>query len=274
LKPPFVRLVAAGAMAVIGLAPLASAEVESAGDPALFDRLDANGDGVVSAAEIGRLHERLFVRLLRRGDADGDKGLSRSEFVAALVPSRPDKPIEAKQPASFPQADAVRYLLLTIDTDVNTVIQADEVPDDLQRVFAAMVERIDRNANGSLEPAELARGGPQLAQLARRYVENRRVDVAAELRKLEKTQGAAAERFDGKRPPVELLGDPRQARALFARLDGNGDGRLEADEVPEPFQPQLDRFMRVADRDRDGRLSEREFLNGAERISRFLSRGR
>ena len=30
--------------------------------------------------------------------------------------------------------------------------------------------------------------------------------------------------------------------------------------------------MRMADRDGDGKLSEQEFLDGAERLSRFLSR--
>jgi Ca2+-binding EF-hand superfamily protein len=246
----------------------------SAGDAALFDRLDANDDGRISKTEVTSDQERLFARLLRRADENGDKTLTREEFLAGLVPSRPTKPIEAKMPTTFPQADAVRYLLLTIDTDVNGVIEAEEVPDELQVVFEEMVDRLDRNENGSLEPMELGRGGPPLARIAGRYVASRGIDAAAELKKLEKAQGRSAERFDGRRPPFEMVADPRQARALFARLDSNGDGQLEMDEVPEPFQPQLERFLTVADRDRDNRLSEREFLAGAERFSRFLSRPR
>jgi Ca2+-binding EF-hand superfamily protein len=264
----------AACLVVVFAAGLASATGGSAGDADLFSRLDANEDGLISAAEISPDQERLFRRLLRKADANDDDALTRAEFLAGLVPSRPEKPIEAKQPATFPQADAIRYLLLTLDVDRNAVIEADEVPDELQRLYAAMVDRLDRNDNGSLEPNELARGGGPLAQLAGRYVSSRKIDVPAELKKLETAQGRAAERFDGKRPPIEMLGDPRQARALFARLDGNGDGYVEPDEVPEPFQPQLERFLRVADRDEDGRLSEREFLIGAERISRFLSRRR
>ncbi|MEX2309229.1 MAG: EF-hand domain-containing protein [Pirellulales bacterium] len=266
-----IRSLAASLILLAGIT-IARAETPSAGDAALFARLDANRDGAISADELTAEHKRLFSRLLRRADANGDDQLSRDEFLSGLTPSRPEKPIEAKQPATSPQADAVRYLLLTIDTNTNAVIEADEVPDDLQRVFAAMVDRLDRNDNGNLEPMELSRGGPPLAQLAGRYVASREIDVAVELKKLQKAQGRAAERFDGKRPPVEMLGDPEQARALFARLDANGDGHVQHDEVPEPFQPQLERFLRVADRNRDDRLSESEFLTGAERISRFLSR--
>jgi hypothetical protein len=69
-----------------------------------------------------------------------------------------------------------------------------------------------------------------------------------------------------------MFRDPRQARALFARLDVDHDGQVKLDEVPEPFQGQFEGFLRRGDRDRDGQLTEREFVAGAERLSRFLSR--
>ncbi len=265
--PPFLAVL----IAVLAAQPTL-AEQSSAGDAALFERLDADSDGVVSVSEVSADHKRLFDRLVRRGDANRDGGLTSGEFLAALVPSRPEKPIEEKQPATFPQANAVRYLLLSLDTDANRMIEAEEVPEALQPVFLAMIERLDRDENGRLEPGELSRGGGPLAQIAGRYVAREGIDVAAELRKLEKSQGKAAARFEEQRPPVELLGDPQQARAIFSRLDGNGDGELEPSEAPEPFQPQLERLMRLADRDRNGRLSEREFLTAAERISRIMSR--
>jgi hypothetical protein len=265
--------ITAAVIATAGLSGLyVFAGESSAGDTALFERLDTNGDGQISAAEVTADLDRLFARLLRRADENSDQALTREEFLNGLIPSRPDKPIETKQPATLPQADAVRYLLLTIDSDINSVIEAEEVPVDLQGVFEAMVDRLDRNQNGSLEPMELSRGGPPLARIAGQYVARQGIDAAAELKKLEKAQGRSAERFDGRRPPFEMFADPRQARALFARLDGNGDDQIEVAEVPEPFQPQLERFLTLADRDRDNRLSEREFLAGAERISRFMSR--
>jgi Ca2+-binding EF-hand superfamily protein len=244
----------------------------SAGDAELFDRLDADKNGRVNAHETSPNARRLFERLLRRGDADGDHALSREEFLASLVPSRPEKTIEAKQPATFPQADAVRWLLLTMDTSGNSWIEADEVPEDLRPVFDTMLERIDNNKNGTLERMELSRGGPPLAQIAGRYTQRERIDVAAELKKLEKRIGKAANRFELQRVPLQDLGDPEKAREIFLQLDGNGNGQVETAEVPEPFRRPLQRLLRVGDRDRDGRLSRREFLGAAKLVAERQAR--
>ncbi|HVT29580.1 MAG TPA: EF-hand domain-containing protein, partial [Lacipirellulaceae bacterium] len=98
------------------------------------------------------------------------------------------------------------------------------------------------------------------------------VDLKVKLAGLEKEQGSEANRFDEQPMPLENLRDPKKARQLFAQLDQNDDGQIEKKEVPAPLQKPLERFMRMADRNDDGKLSEQEFLNGAERLSRFLSR--
>src|SRR5688572_12557704 len=188
-----IAVAAFGTWLLIAASSLAAS---SAGDAALFDRLDGDKNGRVTRDEASSDAKRLFERLLRRGDADGDKGLARDEFIASLVPSRPEKTIEAKQPATFPQADAVRWLLLTMDTSGNSWIEADEVPEDLRPVFEIMLERIDTNKNGVLERIELSRGGPPLAQIAGRVTQREGIDVAAELKKLEKKLGKAAGRFE------------------------------------------------------------------------------
>jgi hypothetical protein len=253
----------------------AQAAPASAGDEALFKRLDADANGKLAAAEVPEENRRLFARLLRNGDRDGDSVLSQEEFLAALVPSRPEKPIEEKQPATFPQANAVRYLLIILDTNRDAEIEAREVPTDMQRIFDDLAERLDDNDNDVLERYELGRSFRELGQTAARYVARERINVEAELKKLEKSQGKAVNRFDEPpRPIFETLRDPEQARKTFDRLDGNDDGELELDEVPEPLRPQIERFMRLADRDRSGGLSEREFLAGTERMSRFMGRGR
>jgi Ca2+-binding EF-hand superfamily protein len=246
-----------------------------AGDAALFERLDADANGKVSADEVRQEHKQLFARLVRKGDRNDDAALSQDEFLAVLVPSRPEKPIEQKQSTSFPQADAVRYLLVSLDTKADGYIEADEVPDDMQRIFDEMLERFDANDNDALERYELSRSFQGLGQIAARYTARERIDPAAELKKLEKTQGKAINRFEEQqRPIIEQFGDPEQARTIFTRLDVNRDKQLDSAEIPEPLQAQLEQFIRRADRDGDGRLSEREFLAGAERVSRFMKRQR
>src|SRR5882757_5925126 len=80
-----------------------AANATSAGDTELFNRLDANHDGAITAGEVTSANRALFERLLRRSDANHDKSLSREEFLASLVLSRPERPVEAKEAAKPPQ---------------------------------------------------------------------------------------------------------------------------------------------------------------------------
>ena len=59
---------------------------------------------------------------------------------------------------------------------------------------------------------------------------------------------------------------------MFKELDANNDGYLSEKEVSEVFRERADRFTTMSDRDRDGRLSEREFMDGAERVSKLIGR--
>ena len=50
----------------------------------LFQKLDTNKDGVLTASEIPQEHQKFFDRLLRIGDTNKDGKLSREEFDAAM----------------------------------------------------------------------------------------------------------------------------------------------------------------------------------------------
>jgi Ca2+-binding EF-hand superfamily protein len=253
---------------LFGLFSLSVSHAEqSAGDAALFARLDQNNDQRLTIDEISTGERRLFKRLLRRGDGDEDGTLSHKEFLAALLPSRPDKTLEARQPSSSQDTDAVRWLLLTMDTNANGWIEAREVRDDLEKTFESMEQRLDTDRNRILESAELIRGSRPLAQIARRYVRQYGVDITSELKQLQRDQGAAANRFEERRGPLDNLSNPEQASQFFAQLDANQNGRLEDRELPQSLQRQIRRLLKSADRDGDGQLSRREFVAAARRIA-------
>ena len=44
--------------------------------------------------------------------------------------------------------------------------------------------------------------------------------------------------------------------------------------MPDPLQEPIERLMRIADRDGDGKLTQDEFVAATERIGKFLKRGR
>jgi hypothetical protein len=49
---------------------------------------------------------------------------------------------------------------------------------------------------------------------------------------------------------------------------------VEAKEVPEPLRQPIERLVRIADLDGDGKLTQDEFVTATEQMSRFLRRGR
>ncbi len=244
----------------------------SAGDTALFDRLDKNHSGEIEADEITPENQPLFDRLLRRGDTNHDSVLSRKEFLDALIPSRPEKPLEAKEPTNLPGANAVRYLLLTMDANRNTRLEKSEVPSKLEPAFDMMVGRLDRNNDGVIERQELNRGGPAMSAVANRYVQRLGIDVDRELAKLKKSEGSAFDRFEQKPVPLTEVRNPKQARQLFAQFDENADGKLDPKELPNGLQVPIKRLVRIGDLDDDGKLSEKEFVAATEQIAQILKR--
>lgn len=267
------KIAIAGLVSLIGVNSWASDDIRVA-DQQLFDRLDADGSGQIASDEVASSHTKLFARLLRLGDANQDGELNEDEWQAALQPQRPAKPMEQKRSAELPGADAARLMLLKLDVNRDARLTAAEVPSELHDVFDRIVERYDRNDDGNVNQLELGRGGPQLMRMAQRTVKQLKLDVEAELAKLEQEQGDDFNRFDLQPTPEQMLGNPKQALALFEQLDTNKDGELELSEVPEQARQRASRLLRRGDRNGDKKLSKSEFLEVSKRISRFMNSGR
>lgn len=243
---------------------------DSPGNANLFARLDANSDGSLAADEIAQEHQRLFKRLLRTGDKNEDGRLSQEEFAAALTPSRPEKPLEQKQDADNPGARATKWLLLTLDSNKDSRLVENEIPDEYLRVFDRLVEQIDRDDDGVLNIVEIFRGGPQITRQAVQVARQRRINIDRELAQFTKQQGDEANRFDERPPdPQQALNDPRSLRRAFARLDANKNGSIELDELPQINRDRLERPFRRADANRDGKLSQEEYATLSRRLATF-----
>ena len=73
-------------------------------DPrALFDQLDVNHDGKLTADEIPADKKRLFERLLRLAGKSADGHLTRDEFVGLLKGTPQDQPEADTKPAGGPK---------------------------------------------------------------------------------------------------------------------------------------------------------------------------
>ena len=261
-------------IAMLPAACAAAADDVRVADQGLFARLDTTGDGLLTTRELPDNQARLFARLVRQGDSNGDGQLTEKEWRAATRPRRPAKPIEEKQSTELPGADEIRLLLLKLDVNTDGVLTKEEAPAELKRTFEQIVDGFDRNNDGRINTLELARGGQRLRGLAQRNVRRLDLDVERELKKFDRQQGDQAMRFSNSPRRVESMRTRQGALALFELFDTNKDGKLQRDEIPEGGAGRWIRFFRAGDRDGDGQLSQQEYMGlsaRALRIRRMMS---
>ncbi len=231
------------ALAAIVLACLVRAEEDAPSPPAgpnpeaLFKQLDANGDGQLALDEAGEDHRRLFQRLVRRHDSDGNGKLSLSEFTAGLKEAPPESPADGPPPAEpneqltrFLQADPTELFKL-LDANADGKLILDEVPAERRPQFGQFFERADVDRDKALTLDEFRKGHEQVRQ----YL------------------GTPA---PGQGPAETRPGGPGQR--LFRALDLDGDGELSAEEIAKAPQS-----LAKLDQDGDGMLSRRELRQGA-----------
>jgi len=263
MAPLLPRVVAVAVLVVLG----GVANVPAADIPALFQQLDADGDGFLSAAEIGSEHRLLHARLVRTGDAGGDGQLDLDDFQAALEPLRADKRLPSKAEARLPGVEALLVVISLLDRNRDGRLAPDEAVGPWEPAFQRLLDAGDDDKNGRLEPRELARQAPRLRLVARGAARELGIDVVAEWAALPPAEQQRLENLGAVPDPREALRDPVRAAELFTRLDADGDARLDVDELPAELAERLGPLLQRADRDGSGGVEREEFLAAARRLA-------
>lgn len=210
----------AGLLAAFVGAPGAPAVAEEGGLPAttrFFEAFDRNHDGVVTAEEFGRSPD--VFRLL---DKDRNGSIEATDLGLPAtwrpVPQSSERVRGREGAGENPARGGFFARIREMDANGDGRIARDE-----WRGRVEMFDRLDRNADGALDAADMP------------------------------GRGAGRGGLDAPRPgatPPEPM--PREARVLFDEADLDDDGELDADELAG--RPDL----RAWDADRDGRVSTAE----------------
>jgi len=188
-------------------------------DPnAMFQRLDQNGDGVLTADEVPEERQRFFDRMMQRADQNQDGKLTKEEFTAGL-----NMDGGGQRLMRGGRFNAER-MFERLDSNGDGKITPDEIPQQAQRMM-----QLDRNGDGVLTREELSQGSPGDGF-------GRRPGMAPG------DPGARAERMferfdtnsDGTVTKDEL---PDGMQQFMERFDRDGDGVVTKDEISGQLFP-------------------------------------
>ncbi|HEY2828309.1 MAG TPA: EF-hand domain-containing protein [Pirellulales bacterium] len=254
----------------------------------LFNKLDVNHDGQIAADEVPEEQRRLFDRLLRRADHNGDGKLSREEFLSgmnAMDEQNADRTDAEEHSDSGPAANKHR-------------------PSDGQRGRAegrglgfgggpgaagigggagggplmgmAVFHALDTNHDGKLDVKEIAAAPEALKKLANSDGEITRDDL------MKSMPGVIAGGLGGGGlggfapggavggpaggPGIGAVNPEAMMKQFIQRMDKNGDGKLQKDELPPRMQERFDQL----DTNHDGALDESELKTIVPRMMHRL----
>lgn len=209
---------------------------------ALFQRLDANGDGKIVRDEIPEGRGEFLLRMMERADRDGDSALSREEFGAAMAfmanmqrggPPRDGEGAERRGPPEGGPRPGGDLLFRTLDADGDGKLNRDEV-------YGASdaLKRLDHNTDGLIDRAEAGAPGP--------------MDGGGDLAR------------GGERRPGGPPNAGAAAEGLIRQQDKDGDGQLTREEAPERMAAYFDRI----DTNGDGFIDAAEARQAIETMMR------
>ena len=237
---------------------------------ALFDRLDANHDGQLTADEIPAEKAGLFTRLLRLAGKPADGKLSRDEFVAQLkavgddhgpdaatgtkpadkpATEKPngEKPAAAKPDAANPAANRPlidpERMFARLDAKGTGKITLDDVPEQRRPLVKRIFAEAGKSDGSSLTKDEFVKAVKALQAKRAAFGNPPGAKPAAEGKPAESpakpgAAGNAEQRLkrllaQSKCPDGKLTKDdlPERLRDRFDKIDANHDGLIDPQEL-------------------------------------------
>jgi Ca2+-binding EF-hand superfamily protein len=198
----------------------------------LFAQLDVNGDGYVALDEVPAEHQAKFERLLKLAGKDQEQKLNRALFEGAVKADtvKADKsPGEAARPAGD--------LFGQLDANGDGIVAAEEVNPAQNREFDRLLKNGDIDGDGKLSREEYAASTKET--VAPRQPGGR---------------GGSREVRPGGPIGFPPGGPPPSPREMLARLDRDGNGTLNGDEITPSMKENLARI----DQDGNGTINEEE----------------
>jgi Ca2+-binding EF-hand superfamily protein len=288
----YVLALAATILVFSGAAQLRADDAKNSADD-LFKKLDANGDGKLTASEISPQHRKFFERLVRMGDTDKNGELTREEFDHAMQQS--EEPVTdinkvgnlGGGPPARPNMDPKR-IFQTLDKNKDGRLTRDELQERPR--LLALFDKLGKDEL-TFEDVSSALGNaskPNAKKLAKKGAKAQSTATAdaTDSREIGDSTGNGTTpaffrmldtNHDGRLSPEELA----KAGDLFEKLDVNHDGFLEPKELMSPPQTKVaqddgpairpgkqfgkgrtgERMIQMimrADTDGDGRISQAE----------------
>jgi Ca2+-binding EF-hand superfamily protein len=188
--------------------------------------LDADQDGVISAAEIAQAGAR-FAAMDRNGDAKLTEDELRPQGGPGPGPGRQEGGPRGE--ASAMSAEDTVNAMMQFDRNKDGRLTKDEVPERMQGVFA----RNDANQDGILTREELLQAAARQSQSAERAEGGRRGGPGGPGGFLRMDPVFAA--LDADQNGEISQAEWNNAPAALAKLDKNQDGQLTFDEVRPQF---------------------------------------
>lgn len=265
------------AFAVVVLPQIVAAEEAkrpaNSGPAVMFQRLDANKDGVIEAAEVPDRCPEHIKQFLIRADRNKDKKLTKEEFAAAVRYAHSRRAPQAKGDSDRRHGHS-HHGRPQVKGDSNRrpgppqAGPRPSMPNPREMFF-----RMDTNKDKQLSLEEFTKGVMRFHQARAAHFHGRPMPGGPRPPMGMRRPGgpgppSAVKRPGGPKPPsARGPVSPHAAmaqrisaagRAMFIKADKNKDGKVTINEVPEQRREGFKRLLEKADKDGDKAISIKE----------------